>query len=179
MGEWLGLLGGLMMVLLVLLFALLLLCEAGVLRITRQAVLREYGLFMGCVGLGVALQLTGGLFRYLATSDVQSVLEPAALWQRTGTAVLLPMLESDASVWDLCSLGCFPLATAAHRLFGGLLLGSYHQAAMYLGLLCGGFSLWSASRTGQGGLLCSCLPGVVLMTLPGSFAPIMACLWAG
>ena len=175
MGEWIGFLGGLLMVLLVLLFGWLLLSETGVVSTGRQAVLRSASRLGGWICAGILLLLTGALYRYLASSPCDA-LDVSSLWGSTACAVQWPFLRDGASLSELAAQGVLPLTALLYRGLGTLLFGAKEQAALYLGLLCGGISFFSMNRLWKSGCLALCLPGAVLLALPSSFS-LLAVLW--
>lgn len=174
MGEWIGMIGGLGMVMLVCLFALLLLQDIRVLKTDRPALLRSCGQ-IGCwLSFGLLLNAIGALCRALISQGM-SMLHPWEVWTGSSCSVQYLLLTDGASLHELFDQGCLPGTVLLFRGFGKLLIDTTDQACLYLGLLCGAATMWEASLLLDDRTAAACIPGCILLFLPASIAPMMLC----
>lgn len=102
-------------------------------------------------------------------------MQPWRSFSRSSCGTQLPLLLEAASLKELFSAGMLPLTALLYRGAGAVLLGAEEQAALYIGLVCGGVSLMLCRALWRDDAAAACLPGAVLLFLPCAFAPMMAC----
>jgi len=176
MASVVGTLGGVMMLMLIVLFAMILPAELARGPAGRESAARIW--LQWCIHCAMALGLLAAVC--LAFSLSHATTDPfnyLTLFEKTPYWTETDWFWLYTDWGEMLRAGCFPLTWAVYRGLSALLLGAHEHAQIALGLMCGGFSLLALGKTYKGGhawLLC--FPGSVMLLVPGSFSLFLA-LW--